>query len=75
MKMPSGEWKMKGKEINKLINTLKEINDQLSLVAQNQRRLKRELQMIFSDITYFEHMVLKILDRKNGGFSREEYHN
>lgn len=66
---------MSSKKSKELLDSLKEITEQLELVAKNQKKLKKELQMIFSDITHFENMVIKILDNYNTDFPKEKYHH
>ena len=57
-----------------LMAKLNELNRQLGEVSRNHQELKKDLQMIFADITHFETLVLKIMDRFAGDFPKEKYH-
>jgi len=44
-------------------------------VIQNQTDLKKEIHMIFTDITHFENLVLKILDKSAIDMAKDEFHH
>ncbi len=55
---------------------LKQLEILLTTVIENQLELKKEINMIFSDITYFESLVLKVMDKDNRRLlTREKFHH
>lgn len=46
----------------KIENQLKELSGKLDAVIENQKQTKGQVDMLFSDITGFETLVLKIMD-------------
>lgn len=56
---------------------LKLIENLLVSIVENQHELKKEIRMIFSDITYFESLVLKVMDKESRKLlvSKEKFHH
>lgn len=55
---------------------LKLIENLLVTIVENQHELKKEIRMIFSDITYFEGLVLKVIDKEGRKLlAREKFHH
>ncbi len=64
------------KKYQNILSELKMINDRLDTVVQNQLDIKRDMRMVFSDITHFENLVLKIVDNnKLINISSEDFHH
>jgi len=61
--------------VDDLITELQSLNQKLEQMTQNQQDLKKEIRMIFADITHFENLVLKVLDHKIYDFPKEKYHH
>lgn len=57
-----------------IVQDIAKLKAGLNLVLEGQNELRKEIHMIFSDITHFENMVLKILDKSAMDMVREEYH-
>lgn len=57
------------------LEELEKMKDILKDLLHNQQELKKELQMVFSDITHFENMVLKILDQTALRLPKEDLPN
>jgi len=56
-----------------ILDELDRLKDRLDSVAQNQMDLKKEMRMIFADISHFENMVIKILDNSSHKKSVKEF--
>jgi len=54
---------------------LNEIKEQLKTMIEQQQEIKKEIHMIFADISHFEDLVLKILDSTHSSWAKEKYHH
>jgi peptidoglycan hydrolase CwlO-like protein len=62
-------------EQQNILKELQKIKDHLESVVQSQKDLKKDMNMIFSDITHFENLVLKILDHQSQTNISKEIHH
>lgn len=76
-KIEHGEQKMNSDQ--DILSHLKKISMSLEILVNNQHKIENNLNMLFSDITGFENLVLKVmdnfLDKKEEKTIREKFHH
>jgi len=66
---------MDKKDTQDIASDIAKLKNELAQVIQNQTDLKKEIHMIFTDITHFENLVLKILDKSAIDMAKDEFHH
>ncbi|MCP5464971.1 MAG: hypothetical protein H7A33_08110 [Deltaproteobacteria bacterium] len=49
-------------DADNILRELRKLQEQVQIISRDQKEMKKEMKMIFSDLAHFEGMVLKVMD-------------